>query len=92
MEPCRVRWLLFLASVLIVAASSLAEEAISVTVDATRTQQRLLHAHLVMPVKPGASDALLPEMDSRRARARWTHRKSDGPQIRGRRADHSVAA
>ena len=54
MQPCRVRWLVFLASVLIVVtSSSLADEAILVTVDATRTQQKLLHTHLVMPVKPG---------------------------------------
>src|SRR5260370_30772341 len=39
-----------------------------------------------------ASNALLPEMDSRRARTLWTHRKSHGPQIRGGRADQSVAA
>ena len=44
----------FLASVLALATSAaLAEEAISVTVDATRTQQKLLHTHLVIPVKPG---------------------------------------
>ncbi|MFZ0299388.1 MAG: M61 family peptidase, partial [Candidatus Sulfotelmatobacter sp.] len=43
-----------IASVLALAAcSALAEEAISVTVDATKTQEKLLHAHLVMPVKPG---------------------------------------
>src|ERR1022692_906627 len=54
MEPCRVRSLVFLASVLALAAcGALAEEAISVTVDATRTQQKLLHTHLVIPVKPG---------------------------------------
>ncbi|MFZ0278960.1 MAG: M61 family peptidase [Candidatus Sulfotelmatobacter sp.] len=56
MQPCRIRSLvlILIASVLALAASSaLAEEAISVTVDATRTQEKLLHAHLVMPVKPG---------------------------------------
>ena len=31
----------------------LAENAISLTVDATKTQQKLLHTHLVIPVKPG---------------------------------------
>ncbi len=31
----------------------LAENAISLTVDATKTQQKLLHTHLVVPVKPG---------------------------------------
>src|SRR5580658_4086042 len=54
MERCRVRSLVFIALVLALAASAaLAEEAISVTVDATKTQQKLLHARLVIPVKPG---------------------------------------
>ena len=54
MELCRFRSIVFLASVLALAASAgLAEEAISVTVDATRTQQKLLHIELVVPVKPG---------------------------------------
>jgi predicted metalloprotease with PDZ domain len=54
MELYRIRRLVFLASVLALAASAaLAEEAIIVTLDATRTQQKLLHTHLVMPVKPG---------------------------------------
>src|ERR1700735_3046482 len=54
MEPHRVRSFFFFFSVLALAASAaLAEEAISVTVDATKTQQKLLHTHLVMPVKPG---------------------------------------
>jgi predicted metalloprotease with PDZ domain len=49
-----IRSLVFLASVLALAASvALAEEAIVVTVDATRTRQKLLHTHLVMPVKSG---------------------------------------
>src|ERR1035437_8057037 len=54
MERYRVRSLVFLASVLALAASAaLAEEAILITVDATRTQQKVLHTHLVMPVKSG---------------------------------------
>jgi predicted metalloprotease with PDZ domain len=54
MERCRVRSLVFIGLILALAASgAFAEEAISVTVDATRTQQKLLHIHLVMPVKPG---------------------------------------
>jgi predicted metalloprotease with PDZ domain len=54
MELYRVRSFVFLLSVLALAASAaLAEEAIVVTLDATRTQQKLLHTHLVMPVKPG---------------------------------------
>jgi predicted metalloprotease with PDZ domain len=54
MNSFRVRSFLFFFSVLALAASAaLAEEAISVTLDATKTQQKLLHTHLVMPVKPG---------------------------------------
>src|ERR1035437_2355568 len=50
----RIRSLVFLTSVLALAASAgLAQEAISVTVDATRTQQKLLRIELVVPVKPG---------------------------------------
>ncbi len=54
MQPCRIRSVVFLTSILALAASAgLAEEAISVTVDATKTQQKLLHIELVVPVKPG---------------------------------------
>jgi predicted metalloprotease with PDZ domain len=54
MALCRFRSFVFIAVVLALAASAaLAEEAISVTVDATKTQQKLLHARLVIPVKPG---------------------------------------
>ncbi|MGA2651759.1 MAG: M61 family peptidase [Terracidiphilus sp.] len=35
------------------ASITLAGQAITLTVDATKTQQKLLHAHLVIPVKPG---------------------------------------
>jgi predicted metalloprotease with PDZ domain len=53
MKSYRIR-LIFLASVLALAASAaVADEAILVTVDASKTQQKLLHAHLVMPVRPG---------------------------------------
>lgn len=47
---------LFLVLVSIVALAApitRADEAISVTVDATGVRQKLLHAHLVIPVKPG---------------------------------------
>src|SRR5271169_2358824 len=54
MEPRRIRSVVFLASVLALAASAgLAAEAISVAVDATRTQQKMLHIELVVPVKAG---------------------------------------
>jgi len=42
-----------LVSVLALAAVALADETISLTVDASGTRQKLLHAHLVLPVKPG---------------------------------------
>jgi predicted metalloprotease with PDZ domain len=54
MELCRFRALVFLAITLVIAApAALAGQTISVTVDATRTQQKLLSAHEVIPVKPG---------------------------------------
>ena len=54
--------LVFLASILSLAASAaLAEEAILITVDATRTRQKLLHTHLVMPVKPGPQTLYYPK-------------------------------
>ena len=53
MKLFRVGSFVLLAAVLGLAVSALAEEAILVTVDATRTQQKLLHTHLVIPVKPG---------------------------------------
>ena len=54
MKLYRIGSLVFLAAVLSLAASvAFAEEAILVTVDATKTQEKLLHTHLVIPVKPG---------------------------------------
>ncbi|HYA63628.1 MAG TPA: M61 family peptidase [Candidatus Sulfotelmatobacter sp.] len=54
MELCRLRSYVFLALVLALATIvTLAEEAISVTVDATGIQHKLLHTSLVIPVKPG---------------------------------------
>ena len=38
---------------LLASANSALAETISLSVDATKTQQKLLHAHLVMPVKAG---------------------------------------
>jgi predicted metalloprotease with PDZ domain len=46
--------LLFLATVLVLTAfQALAAETISLTVDATKTPQKLLRSHEVIPVKPG---------------------------------------
>src|SRR5215831_176146 len=54
MQLFRVGLLVFLAVVLALSTTAaFAEEAVLVTVDATRTQQKLLHTHLVIPVKPG---------------------------------------
>jgi predicted metalloprotease with PDZ domain len=55
-ERCRIRLLVFLAIVWALAATAAparAGETISLTVDATKTQQKLLRAHLAMPVNPG---------------------------------------
>ncbi len=54
MELGRIRSLVFFAITLVIAApAALASPIISVTVDATGTQQKLLRAHEVIPVKPG---------------------------------------
>lgn len=62
MKLGRIRSLVLLASVLALAVPAvLAEEAISVTVDATRAQQKLLHADLTIPVKPGPLSLYYPK-------------------------------
>ena len=55
MGPCRIRFALFFWLVLNLSTPILraADEDISLTVDATRTQQKLLRAQLVLPVKSG---------------------------------------
>jgi predicted metalloprotease with PDZ domain len=54
MGHCRIRSLLiFVFAVALAATSAVAEDAIQLTVDASRTQQKLLRTHLVLPVKPG---------------------------------------
>jgi predicted metalloprotease with PDZ domain len=54
MNLYRFRALVFLVITLVIAApAALTGQTISVTVDATRTQQKLLSAHEVIPVKPG---------------------------------------
>jgi predicted metalloprotease with PDZ domain len=56
MERCRLCWLVILALVWPVAAPAAwaqSGQSISLTVDATRTPQKILRVHLVMPVKAG---------------------------------------
>lgn len=54
MGRCRSRFFLFVSVLLAVAATgAFADDAIQLTVDATKTPQKLLRAHLVLPVKPG---------------------------------------
>ncbi|MGA2832626.1 MAG: M61 family peptidase [Terracidiphilus sp.] len=62
MELGRFRALVFLAITLVIAApAALTGQTISVTVDATRTQQKLLSAHEVIPVKPGPLTLYYPQ-------------------------------
>src|SRR5579863_9338168 len=50
----RLFWVLAIVCVLAgPAALAIGGQTISLTVDATKTQQKLLHAHLTIPVKPG---------------------------------------
>jgi predicted metalloprotease with PDZ domain len=56
MTSRRIRFLMYFAMSWALTATAtlvLAAETISLSVDATKTQQKLLHAHLVMPVKAG---------------------------------------
>ncbi|MGA3010144.1 MAG: M61 family peptidase [Terracidiphilus sp.] len=54
MKCCRIRAWLFFALIFVIAApAALTSQTISVAVDATRTQQKLLSAREIIPVKPG---------------------------------------
>src|ERR1019366_7784449 len=62
MQRCRLGLFLCLIAVLITAApAAMSGEAILLTVDASRTQQKMLHAHEVIPVKPGALTLYYPK-------------------------------
>jgi predicted metalloprotease with PDZ domain len=64
MQPYRFRFLGTLAVICTLAspaALALSGQTISLTVDATKTQQKLLHAHLEMPVKPGPLTVYYPK-------------------------------
>ena len=54
MNPRRLPSLAIIASIWAIAGTLvLSAQNISLTVDATKTQNKILHAHLVIPVKPG---------------------------------------
>src|SRR5580692_10321817 len=54
MHSYRLRSLLAFTSIVVFTASfAFAAETISLTVDATKTQQKILRSHEVIPVKPG---------------------------------------
>ena len=62
MKICRVQSLALFASTWIISGSmGLNAQNISLTVDATKTQNKILHAHLVMPVKPGPLTVYYPK-------------------------------
>ena len=62
MKICRVRSFALFASTWILSASMcLSAQNIALTVDATKTQNKILHAHLVMPVKPGPLTVYYPK-------------------------------
>jgi len=62
MLRCRLGlFLCFIGGLLTAAPAAMAGEAIQLTVDATRTQQKLLRAHEVIPVKPGAMTLYYPK-------------------------------
>jgi predicted metalloprotease with PDZ domain len=62
MQHVRLRSLLSLAFVLVITASfAFAAETISLTVDATKTRQKLLRSHEVIPVKPGPFTVYYPK-------------------------------
>jgi predicted metalloprotease with PDZ domain len=61
-EPCCLRSLLRLVAFLVLAApAAFAAEAVSITVDATETAQKLLHTKLIIPVKPGPVTVYYPK-------------------------------
>jgi predicted metalloprotease with PDZ domain len=53
MGTCRLRLFILTACLFVASGAVVRAEEISLTVDATKTQNKILHAHLVMPVKAG---------------------------------------
>src|ERR1700678_1456044 len=86
--PCRLGFLAMAALFGAFAAHSLTAETISLTVDATKTPQKLLHAHLAMTVKPGPLTLYYPKWipgehgpDGPIASVTGLHFKGDGKDI-----------
>jgi len=62
MQRCCIRLGLFLALILALTAPAVfGEETVSLTVDATKTPQKILHAHESMPAKPGPMTLYYPK-------------------------------
>ena len=62
MKICRLQWLaLVISGFVAIGNARLNAESISLTVDATKTQNKILHMHLVMPVKPGPLTVYYPK-------------------------------
>src|SRR5215472_15837110 len=62
MKICRLQWLaLVISGFVVIGNARLKAESISLTVDATKTQNKILHMHLVMPVKPGPLTVYYPK-------------------------------
>ena len=61
MRFCRGRFCFLLGLMLMLACGAARPQNISLTVDATKTQNKILHNHLVMPVKPGALTLYYPK-------------------------------
>ena len=90
MQRLRLFSLLFFASVFLLTLGGLSAQTISLAVDATGTQQKLLRVHEVIPVSE--ETALLPEMDSGRAWAQWADREPDRDEVCWSGQDDSVGA
>ncbi|HKD60859.1 MAG TPA: hypothetical protein VKB47_10380 [Terracidiphilus sp.] len=62
MMICRLQWLaLVISGFVVIGNARLKAESISLTVDASKTQNKILHMHIVMPVKPGPLTVYYPK-------------------------------
>ena len=64
---------------------------ISIAVDATEAPRKIIHAKLRIPATPGDPHAVLPQVDSRRARPGRPSHRSQRTGILGRRKAFKVA-